>query len=163
MKTSLRLFACALLGALLASGPARALTYSVDYSDQWWNPNESGWGLNLIQQGEVMFGTLFVYDPAGTAHWYSTTLTPAAAGSQTAFSGSMTETFGPWFGSATFNPNGVGRTTVGSITLTFSDESHGNLDYFVNGVHVAKAITRQTWRLDSLAGDYLGGLTAQGT
>jgi hypothetical protein len=33
----------------------------------WWNPGESGWGLNLNQQGTTIFGTLFTYDSARRA------------------------------------------------------------------------------------------------
>ena len=59
MTRILRLAAAAFLAAL-AVLPAQATTYSTDYTDLWYNPNESGWGLNLIQQYQTMFGTLFV-------------------------------------------------------------------------------------------------------
>lgn len=162
MTSSLR-FLALVFAALLLARPVHASTYSVDYTDQWWNSAESGWGLNLIQQGDTMFGTLFVYDQNGTSHWYTATLTPASTGSLTNYSGSLIETFGPWFGNATFNPNGVNRVGVGTMSVAFSDENHGTLDYVVNAVHVTKSITRQTWRAEVLTGNYLGGLTAQGT
>ena len=32
-----------------------------DITDLWWNPAESGWGMNVIQQGDTSFVTMFVY------------------------------------------------------------------------------------------------------
>jgi len=37
---------------------------AADPSDLWWNPSESGWGMQLVRGGEVTFATLFVYDAA---------------------------------------------------------------------------------------------------
>jgi hypothetical protein len=41
---------------------AYATAYSTDQSDLWWNPNESGWGMQVVQTGSVIFVTMFVYD-----------------------------------------------------------------------------------------------------
>src|SRR6185369_9779242 len=40
-------------------------------NDLWFPPNEGGWGLNLIEQGDTAFATLFVYDAQNRPHWYS--------------------------------------------------------------------------------------------
>src|SRR5215831_3630119 len=32
-----------------------------NFSDLWWNPAESGWGVNLQQQGNILFATWFTY------------------------------------------------------------------------------------------------------
>src|SRR5258707_9007695 len=37
----------------------------------YFKPDESGWGLNLVEQGNTLFGTLFVYDTSGRPKWYS--------------------------------------------------------------------------------------------
>jgi hypothetical protein len=34
-----------------------------NYQDMWWNPAESGWGVNLTHQGDILFATLFTYAP----------------------------------------------------------------------------------------------------
>jgi hypothetical protein len=46
--------------------PAQA----TNYQDMWWNPNESGWGLNLTQQGDTIFAIWFVYDVAKRGTWF---------------------------------------------------------------------------------------------
>jgi hypothetical protein len=35
------------------------------YEGIWWNASESGWGLNVAQQGNVLFATWFTYDTSG--------------------------------------------------------------------------------------------------
>ena len=60
----------ATLAILLCSTAASAITTSADYSDMWWNPNESGWGANMIQQEDVIFVTFFVYDSTGKPTWF---------------------------------------------------------------------------------------------
>ena len=40
--------------------PAAATTHSTDYTDLWYLPAESGWGINIIQQYDTVFATMFV-------------------------------------------------------------------------------------------------------
>jgi len=50
----------AFFATLAISFHAAATTYSTDYTDLWWGgTSESGWGINLIQQGEVIFDSGF--------------------------------------------------------------------------------------------------------
>jgi hypothetical protein len=66
---SLRFLLLAFLFLAATSHGRLPLTYNA--SDIWWVPEESGWGLNLIHQGNTLFGTLFVYGSDGTPRWYS--------------------------------------------------------------------------------------------
>ena len=144
-------------------GPAAATTYSTDYTDLWWNPNESGWGVNLIQQYDTIFATLFVYGPDNSPRWYvaSSLMPTGAAAGLTAFTGPLYSTTGPWFG-ANWS-GGDPPVVVGSMTLLFNSAGTGSLSYVVNGTTVTKEIFRQTWRNNAIAGNYLGGITAIGT
>ena len=40
-----------------------------NYQDLWWNPSESGWGINIAQQGDVMFATWFIYGASRQPTW----------------------------------------------------------------------------------------------
>ncbi len=153
-------FAGAVLAATtLLVTPARA----TDLSDLWWNPNESGWGVNIAQQAEVLYLTFYVYDPARAPTWFVAILyyksaTPAGA---LVFDGRLYRTSGPWFGGA-FNSPSVATTDSGSATLTVTAISNATLDYTVNGVAVSKQITRQTWRDNpSVVGNFFGALVGQ--
>lgn len=135
---------------------ASATTDSTDYSDMWWVPNESGWGANVIQQGDILFVTLFVYDSSGIPTWYVSPQTTFQGGGL--FTGPLFRTTGPYFGGP-FNPQNVVATQVGTLTFNASSTANAALTYSVNGVNVNKAITRQTFRTENLAGSYMGGTT----
>lgn len=163
MSTFLRLLAASLLLGLAAALPARATPVTIDYSDLWWvGPAEDGWGMNVIQQGEIIFATFFVYGPDRSPHWY---VAPAmaATGAQPStgerFTGSLYETSGPWFGGP-FDPAQVQANVVGTATITFNTPESATLSYIVNGMAVLKAIVRQTFRANSVAGQYAGGMIA---
>lgn len=146
----------AIVLALLAGAPfANANTFSTDASDIWWNANESGWGVNVIHQNDVMFLTFFVYDQGGRAQWYVAPST-ASIGNFT-YSGPLYRTVGPWIGTV-FNPNSVSVTQVGTATFNFHSITQATLSYTVDGLSVTKEITRQTWRTNNLTGNYTGAI-----
>jgi uncharacterized secreted protein with C-terminal beta-propeller domain len=41
----------------------------IDHSGVWFDPSSSGWGLSLTEQGDVLGGVLYTYDPSGTPTW----------------------------------------------------------------------------------------------
>ncbi|MCC6197960.1 MAG: hypothetical protein IT518_26195 [Burkholderiales bacterium] len=132
-------------------------TTFVNYSDLWWNPDESGWGLNISQQADTLFGTLFVYGQGEQAVWYSVTLIYQSTGSNggVTYDGTLYETSGPPLGTP-FNPALLNRRAVGTATLTFGDDAHALLRYSVDHIVVTKSITRQTFSAQTLDGSYIG-------
>ena len=74
---------------------------------------ESGWGINVAHQGDVIFTTWFTYDATGKAWWLSMTANQTAAG---VYSGTLYQTSGPAFSAMPFDPSQVTRTLVGSGT-----------------------------------------------
>lgn len=157
-----RLAAMALTG-LAAVLPAQATPHSTDYSDLWWaGTAEDGWGVNVIQQGDILFATFFVYGTDSAARWFvAPAMAPTAAQPSTGsrFSGDLYQTTGPWFGGP-FNPSQVTAGVVGTSTITFDSAGTGTLSYSVSGTPVVKAIQRQTFRANSVAGAYVGGMVA---
>lgn len=153
--TSLRFF---LVGLIMLASVARANTFSSDLTDLWWNPSESGWGVTMTHQQEVIFLTFFIYGQDGRPSWYTAQASYFRTDSQGAyvFTGPMYQTSGPWFG-ANFNPAAVGVRQVGSVTLAMFIEG-GTISYTVDGVAVSKSITRQTFRTNDLTGQYLGAI-----
>ncbi|MBL8518516.1 MAG: beta-propeller domain-containing protein [Betaproteobacteria bacterium] len=43
----------------------------VDRSGAWFNPDQPGWGISLIEQGNVTAGALYTYDREGAPTWFS--------------------------------------------------------------------------------------------
>lgn len=109
--------------------------------DLWWNSAESGWGLNLTQQGSVIFATLFTYDGNGRDMWLvASGLTPAPGGG---YSGSLFRTQGPAFNTYPWLPATV--STVGTMSIAFTGADAATLRYTYEGINVIKAIRRQTF------------------
>ena len=119
----------------LASGSVPPTT---NYTDLWWNPNESGWGMAITQQFTTMFLAWYVYDDRGKPMWYVATCTVTG----TTCAGSLLRTTGPAFG-PTFNSSQVQVFTAGTVSVSFTDGNNATLTYTVNGVSANKTITRQ--------------------
>ena len=112
----------------------------------WWRSpaaSESGWGLNITHQGNVLFATWFTYDQDGSGMWL--VIPDAEKTGENAYSGKLYRTTGPAFDSATFNPAQVGVTELGVGSFMFADENNGTFSYAVSGVTQSKSITRQIY------------------
>ena len=42
-----------------------------NYQGLWWNPLESGWGINFAHQGDIIFATWFTYGADNQPQWYT--------------------------------------------------------------------------------------------
>jgi hypothetical protein len=119
-----------------------------NYQDLWWNSpvTESGWGVNITHQGDILFATWFTYQAGGTAAAPAKGLwLVMSRGDKTApgvYSGDLQRTTGPAFSAVPFNPALVTRNTVGDATFTFTDANNGRFRYTVNGITQTKTITR---------------------
>jgi alpha-tubulin suppressor-like RCC1 family protein len=111
---------------------------AIDYTDIWWNPSESGWGMAITQQFSTMFLAWYVYDSAGKPMWYVATCTLKG----TTCAGDLLRTTGPNFG-PTFNSSQVQAFNAGTVSVNFTDGNNATLSYTVNGASAAKTITRQ--------------------
>lgn len=116
----------------------------VNYQDLWFNPNESGWGVNLAHQDNILFATLFNYDAAGQGVWW--VMSNGARQVDGSYSGTLFRTRGPAFNAVPFTPIGPADVTaIGTMRFTFADGESATLTYTVNGTSVTKSITRQVF------------------
>lgn len=117
---------------------------TVNYSDLWWSPSESGWGLSIAQGAtNELFAVWFIYGTSGEPVWY--TLQPGnctSSAAYTAYTGPIYKTTGPYF-RGMFNPASVGVTQVGTGTLQFRHADSGILNFVIDGVRTIKDIERQ--------------------
>ena len=113
----------------------------VDFTDLWWNPNESGWGMAITQQYDVMFLAWYVYNDSGQPVWYVAS-NCAVNSNNMGCSGTLYRTTGPAFGPA-FDPSQIHVFEAGTVSLAFSNGNNGTLSYTVGGVSGTKSITRQ--------------------
>ncbi len=114
-----------------------------NFQDLWWGGlAESGWGINITHQGDILFATWFTYDANGRGMWIV-----MSAGRRTAsgvYTGDLFRTTGTAF-SLPWNPNNLTVPRVGTGTFTFSDNDNGRFDYTVNGTSRSKVIMRQVY------------------
>lgn len=150
-------FAGALLATVL-SFAAHAVS-TTNFSDQWWNPGESGWGASVLQQRDVLFIDLFVYGADGRPTWYTAAAySSAGAAGHVVFTGDLYVSAGPYFALSVFDPNQVTSRRVGSLTFDADTSDTATLSYTVDGLVVTKRVTRQLWAYENFTGFYYGGL-----
>jgi hypothetical protein len=115
---------------------------STNYQDLWWGGQaESGWGVNLVHQGSIMFATLFTYASSRRDMWVvAPDLRRQTDGS---FTGKLYSTRGPAFNATPWTP--ITPTEVGNMTLRFTNGETGSLTYSINGTTVTKNITREVF------------------
>src|SRR5471032_3218118 len=145
----------ALLLALLLPIVSFAIPVTVDYTDMWWNPDESGWGANVVQQGDTIFVIVFVYDGNRNPVWFVAPEVTYQSGGL--FAGQLYQTTGPVYFQPPFAPTSVTVVPVGQLTFNPSTTTAAKLTYNVGGIQITKDITRLSWRTDNLAGVYIGG------
>jgi hypothetical protein len=127
--------------------PRTPLDPLVDYTDLWWDPNESGWGLNIIQHpSNVIFATWFTYDDDGTPAWFVVSYGQWSAGlgfAPNVYYATIYRTSGPTGGS--FNPQAVTRTPVGNAKFDFGGVDTMTATLTINGRTTEKRLQRQSF------------------
>jgi len=157
VKKILSLLAAAglLLGSLHAAAAAS------NYSDTWWNPQEIGTGLQMVQQGETAFVTLYTYGSNGEPMWFvasEATVYAYTSAGRPAFRGTLYRTRGTPFSDTHRNAD-TQVIPVGEIFLTATADNALAVEYTVNNISVAKQLVRQTFALPLAPLNYVGQFT----
>ena len=122
-------------------GTSKVATPFANFTDLWWNPNESGWGLNIIQHADnKIFAVWYTYDTDGNKAWY--VMPDGAWTSSTTYGGALYSVTGPP-ATAGFDPNAVKRTVAGTASLTFTDANNGTWSFNLDGLSGTKTLSRQ--------------------
>jgi carboxyl-terminal processing protease len=92
--------------------------YAQNYSDIWWNPNEAGWGLTLVDHETQLAGVWYTYTQTGKPIWY---VMPAGVFNQGKRFATLDiyQTTGPAY-NVPFNPSQVTQMKVGSAGFDFA-------------------------------------------
>jgi hypothetical protein len=131
-----------LLILLLLTASAQAA--ATDYTDIWYIPAESGWGVNVVQSDAFIFLTFFIYGPDNKPTWYVASVTRDAIGN---FNGPLYSTNGTSFTMPWVPPQPPGAQ-VGTASFQPTGPSTAKLVYTLTSgpilATVTKAIQRQT-------------------
>lgn len=132
-------FAAALLA--LALPVAAQVTPAANYTDMWWNPSESGWGISFAQHtgSNQVFAVWYTYDPREQDFTTIETtdykplwiVMPGGSWtSPTRLTGNVYVTTGTPFAQA-WNSANLAVQQVGTFTFDFSDSSNGTFTYSI--------------------------------
>jgi hypothetical protein len=118
----------------------------VNYTDLWWNANESGWGIQVTHHNDEMFGTWFTYDEQGNQLFI---VLPGCNiqrynATQKICTGDIFRTTGTPFNQPFVSAN-TAATRIGQATLTFTGDSTATFAYQIGAVSLTKNITRQAF------------------
>jgi hypothetical protein len=143
--------------SVTATFNAQAAGTAANYTALWWsNPTEQGWGINLVHQGDVLFGTLFTYDATGTPMW----LVMSGGRKQPdgiTFTGELYRTTGPVFNASPWGTTIA--TQVGMMSVRFTSVDSATLTYNVNTISVTKTLRRQVF--DTRAANCMGSTASR--
>jgi hypothetical protein len=153
MSIAARLAFCAL--ALCLALAARGQT--PNYSDIWWNPAESGWGIQVAHSGTTLFATWYTYDESNRQ-----TFLILADGQFTAanvWSGNIYKPTGAPYSLIPYDPTRYrANSAIGTATLTFSGANAATLRYTVSGATLTRNIERFPFS-GATSGNYPNDLT----
>jgi hypothetical protein len=133
---------------------------ALEYTDVYYNPAESGWGVFLVQSDVTQFLAFFIYATDNKPTWYTAQLAGDSTGKYT---GQLYATTGSYFGS-TWNPGQLTVAPVGTATFTPTDAYRATLTYaLTGGPTVTKTVQRQTLTPYKMAGIYSGSVSGTQT
>lgn len=117
-------------------------TPRTNYSDLYFNPNESGWGINIQQHpSDKIFATWFVYGLDNKPMWY--VIPDGTWTSDRQYTGKIYRTVGPYFNDPVWSPSLLHVIEVGTATLQFTKYNTLLLSYTIDGVGGQKSAVRQ--------------------
>ncbi len=127
----IRRFLAVALAAMAFPAAAQSVP-AANYSDIWFNPNESGWGVTFTQHTDnAVEAVWYTYDPraadpnsAGNFKPLWIVMPGGTWISPTQFTGDVYVTLGTPF-SQPWNPSALGVSKVGPFTFNFSSASAG--------------------------------------
>src|SRR5258705_9794022 len=106
---------------------------AVDYTDIYYIPAESGWGVNVVQSGtdfNYMFVTFFIYGPDNNKPtWNTAQLTKDAVGNN--FNGTLFATTGTFYATVPWKPSDVTQAAVGTASFQPTSAYTAKLIYTV--------------------------------
>jgi len=103
----------------------------------WFDPSAIGWGLDIQAIGDVIFAVWFTYLADGSPTWYIIVGELEVKGNAMTLTGEVDSFKWDPFG---LPPNQASSTTVGTMTIEWSDEVHAEASWTLNGNDNAASI-----------------------
>ncbi len=119
---------------------------ATNFTDLWGNAGEAGWGVNVVQQDNIVFASWFTYGSDARGIWlFGSSLTRTSGNT---FSGDLYRSMsGPAFNTTNWGATPVVAPKVGTATLSFTGTSTGTFTYTVGTLTQTKNIARNVHSL----------------
>jgi lysyl endopeptidase len=112
-----------------------------DYTDMWFNPEEPGWGLSIMQNAaNRVFAAWYTYDANNQPLWI--VLTETSWKTAVALEGTLYRTTGTAY-DRPYDASRASARSVGTGRIEFGHNDTATLTFTVDGKTVVKAIRRQ--------------------
>src|SRR5205085_8410837 len=129
------------------------------YEGLWWNSSESGWGLSVAHQGDVLFVVWYTFDHDGSPMWLVMPDAQLVGDDDMDGMMSMMGTMGmgmmgmmrnpPLYSGTLYRSSMPAKqlvmTEVGVGTLRFNDRDHAAFAYTVGNVAGSKNVSRMVF------------------
>src|SRR4051812_24900445 len=133
--------------AAVAASAALAAQAST-YSDLWYDPQQPGSAVNVVQQLETAFITVYSYGADGKPMWLVASdariIAYAEPGALPVFTGTLYRTEGSFHG-APYDPSRSRVVPVGELSLEVLDRNRLRVHYTADGTSVVRELRRYTF------------------
>ncbi len=124
-----------------------ATSFTVDQSGSpmtglWWNQNEPGWGVSIIQQYDVLFVIMHTFDGRGAPVWY---FASNCAVFGNGCSGDLYQVTGGSMPTVAWNGTNKTVATIGTLKLAFTTNNAGSMNYTINGASETRTISKEVF------------------
>jgi SAM-dependent methyltransferase len=118
-------------------------TIPINYTDLWWNPAESGWGISIHHHSSnALVACWLVYGADGSPCWFL--IQPGEWIDAQTFHGVIYQSTGPDWKNL-FETTRVERREVGTGVLAFDGPQNGTFSFTIDGVDGNKTISRMSF------------------
>lgn len=112
-----------------------------NYTDLWWQPIESGWGLSVEHQGNLIYVAWYTYAADGKPLWMVALLSLQQDGS---YAGPINRAVsGQWY---VYDVNGPTTSyplpEIGNARMRFTDGEHASFSYTIGNIIQTKLVQR---------------------
>jgi hypothetical protein len=139
--------------AFLPGDPSSTSLTQTDFTDGWWVPSESGWGMNVLQQGSTLVLMFYVFDEQNAPVWYLGTATLDTTTG--VFGGPLTYHRGTHYMGVVFGPVLFSPQTVGEISFQPTSAYTATVSYTIGTTTINKSMQRLSFMPMDFAGTYV--------
>jgi hypothetical protein len=118
---------------------------ATNFTDLYGLDTEPGWGINVVQQDNIIFLSWFTYGADGKGMWMFASNLARTTGNT--FAGQLFRSTGPAFNSTPWNVSQFNAPAVGTATLAFTSASTATFSYTVGSVTQTKNVARNVHAL----------------